>query len=75
MISYDLAGPSRVSLKVFDTRGRLVKTLASGEQTAGRYDVPWHGTDDRGAVVSSGVYFVRFEAGGYVRSERMTLVR
>ncbi|RKZ13656.1 hypothetical protein DRQ53_13000 [bacterium] len=74
-VSYDLAGSARVSLKVFDARGRLVRRLVSEKQVAGVYNVIWRGKDDRGASVSSGVYFMRFEASGYVQSERITLVR
>jgi hypothetical protein len=75
VIAYDLAAAGRVSLKVYDARGRLVRTLESADQPAGFYEVTWLGDDDRGAPVSSGVYFVRLEAGGYTKSERVTLVR
>ena len=37
--------------------------------------VRWNGTDDRGRVVPTGVYFVRFSAGDKVSTGRLTLVR
>jgi len=75
MIQYDLAASSKVALKVYNVRGRLVKTLTQGMQPRGRYRVVWLGDDDRGVSVASGVYFVRLEAGGQQMRQKVTLVR
>jgi hypothetical protein len=58
-IRYSLAGPSRVSLVVYDILGREIVTLANGYQQAGRYTVTWNSTQNSGIPVSSGVYFAR----------------
>lgn len=58
-ISYSLAGPSRVSLVIYDILGREIVTLANGYQQAGRYTVTWNSTQKSGIPVSSGVYFAR----------------
>jgi len=44
--------------------GRLVKTLVSQTQGPGQYQVNWDGTDEGGAKVNRGVYFVRGQANG-----------
>ena len=75
LIQYDLAAPTEVTLKVYNVRGRLVKTLAQGMQPRGRYQVVWLGDDDRGVSVASGVYFVRLEAAGQQMRQKVTLVR
>jgi len=51
-----------VSLKLYNTAGQLVKTLAEGETKPGRYETVWDGTDRRGRRVASGVYFCALEA-------------
>jgi hypothetical protein len=68
-------GPAEAALRVFDVRGRLVATLLSGRLDPGYHDVRWDGRDDRGAAVSSGIYFYRAEIGGIVLTRRMALLK
>jgi hypothetical protein len=75
-IEYELPRGSAVSLRVYDVRGRLVKTLmALPEQPAGHYTSVWDGRDDAGLEVSSGVYVYRLEAGNEVITRRMAVIR
>ena len=74
-LAYSLAAPSSVRLVVYDVRGRLVKTMVSGAQSAGEHSVMWDGVDEQGRQVASGVYFARFEAGAVVQTQRMVLLR
>ncbi len=74
-IEFSLAKPQKASLKVFDVRGRLVRTLAHGEHKAGRYMVEWRGRDNRGAGVASGVYFVKMETNSGQWSHRVVLLK
>ncbi len=55
--SYSLAGESKVVLKIFNIKGQKIKTLIAENQTAGRHQVMWDGTDDNGKKVSTGIYF------------------
>ncbi len=74
-IAFDLPVRSQVRLEVFDVAGRRVKSLLSGWRDAGRHEVSWNGTDDRGAEAGSGVYFYRLESGSKRSVKKMTLVR
>lgn len=68
-IEYVLAEDAiRVRLVISDAQGRLIRVLAAGPQAAGRYAVVWDGTDSRGAVLPSGVYFYALE----VNAQRVT---
>jgi len=51
------------TLRFFDVRGRVVRTLVDGLVPPGRYQVSWDGKDDRGATAAPGVYFYEFAAG------------
>ncbi len=74
-IAYDLDQSAALSLKVYDTAGRLVRTLDQGMQPAGPAQVIWSGVDDQGRSVASGVYFYRLSSQGLQETRRMTLVR
>ena len=50
-------GPAR--LRVFDSGGRLVRTLAEGVFTAGAHRFVWDGRTDSGRPVGTGVFFCR----------------
>ncbi|MFH1679152.1 MAG: FlgD immunoglobulin-like domain containing protein [Candidatus Eisenbacteria bacterium] len=63
------------SVSVFDAGGRHVRTLADGLLAAGETELVWHGTDDGGNPVRSGVYFVRVEAGERALTRKVSLVR
>jgi len=58
-LAYTLPAPTPVRLEIFDAAGRLVRVLVAAEQTAGRYEPTWQGTDDSGRPVQSGIYFAR----------------
>jgi hypothetical protein len=74
-IRFELTRPARVELSVFDARGALVTTLASGAYPAGATDIRWNGTDARGRRVGSGVYFYRLVSGSEVLTRKMVLLK
>jgi len=74
-IGYDLAGPAVVTLTLHDLLGRVVHTLVSGPQSAGRYLVRWDGKDEQGRSVASGIYLYRLHAGSFVQTRRLVLLR
>ena len=69
-ISYDLPESSHVRLDVFDMLGRHVATLRDGPEQPGRHQVHYDASD-----LSSGMYLYRLEAGGYVETRKMTVIK
>ncbi|HSG29350.1 MAG TPA: PKD domain-containing protein, partial [Candidatus Krumholzibacterium sp.] len=67
-IRFGLSRDSRVSLKIFDTTGRLVRVIVDGSLPAGHYRENWDGLNSRGVPVSSGIYYYRLAAPGYDRT-------
>ncbi len=75
-LRFTVATSGAVSLALFDSRGRRVRTLLAGATLpAGPHTVRWDGTDARGARVPSGVYFARFVADGAARTVKVVLVQ
>lgn len=74
-IEYELPQSGEISLLVYDSRGRLVRTLVRGTHPAGTYRILWDARDDAGQKVASGVYLYRLEAAGTVLSRKMILMQ
>lgn len=73
-IAFSLDDAQRVSLGVYDVRGRLVRALLTREeQAAGSHAVSWDGLDARGSRVPAGVYFYRVSAGSWSDTKRMVV--
>jgi PKD repeat protein len=60
-ISFKTSNPGRITIKIFDLNGRLVRTLLDEARGAGYQDVRWNGTNGNGVKVSSGVYYFRLD--------------
>ena len=69
------SGMAEVSLVLHDVQGRVIRTLKRGREGAGQYSIAWNGTDDRGARVASGVYYMRFRAGSLTQDLKVLVVR
>ncbi len=60
IIKFTLEKPDIVNLVIYDTNGKLVKTIIESESlSSGQYSYSWKGENDVGKKVSSGVYFYR----------------
>ncbi len=69
-IRYEVPCLSMVRLSVYDILGREVSILVNERKNAGRYDVKWDGGN-----LASGVYFYRLQAGSFVETKKLLLLR
>jgi hypothetical protein len=74
-IRYSVCEPQSVEISIFNIKGEKVKTLVSEYKEPQWYEVIWHGFDDSGKPVSSGVYFYKFKAGKKVETKKMLLIK
>lgn len=74
-IGFDLPVTGFVRLRMFDSNGRLVRSLLGGSLKRGRYSMVWPGTDDVGRRVSAGVYFCRLDAGPYSDTRKIVVMQ
>ena len=76
VISFDLAGPAPVELRIYDLAGRRVRSLLTGDAlAAGPHDAVWDGRTDAGGSVAAGVYLYVLRAGSDQATGRMALVK
>ena len=74
VISYQLSVNSHVTLKVYDVLGKEVATLVNGRQEAGSYNVTFNAGNGTRSL-SSGVYFYRLDAGSFVSTKKLILMK
>jgi hypothetical protein len=69
-IEYALPYRSHVTLTVFNTLGQLVAMMVNGEVDAGHHTVQFDGSG-----LASGVYLYKMQAGNFVQTRKLLLVR
>ena len=74
-IEYVMPVDGMVKLEIYDVLGRNVNTLINGYTEAGVYSVLWNGTDNLGATLSSGLYFVQIEYAGGISNQKIMLLK
>ena len=74
-LRYDLPENGYVNITIYDMLGRQVKTLMNQNQDAGYKSVIWDATNDYGKPVSAGIYLYQIQAGQYIRTKKMVLLK
>jgi hypothetical protein len=75
ILNYDLPDDIMVNIIIYDVLGRFVKEMVNNYQSAGHRSIGWDGTDDKGASVSAGIYFYSIQAGGFLQTKKMVLLK
>ena len=74
-LRYDLPENGIVTIIIYDMLGRQVKTLINQTQDAGFKSVVWNATNDYGKPVSAGIYLYQIQAGEYISTKKMVLLK
>lgn len=74
-VTYALPSPGNVTVAVYNSRGTRVITLVNEGKNAGVHSVEWDGRTSAGTPVRSGVYFLRIEHLGVVRTANMVVLK
>ena len=79
-IPYQLSEDSSVSVSIYDTTGKLVRTLSLGFQSAGFYNsreraAYWDGRNALGERVASGIYFYQLTTPTFQQTRRLVIVK
>lgn len=70
LIEYSISKDRKVSIKVYDINGRLVRTLVDRFQKSGKYKLYWNSKK-----LATGIYFYRIKAGEFSRTKKMMIVK
>ena len=75
-IRYDIPNKSSVDIFVVDLLGRKVKTLISENSVdIGSHQVKWHGLDDKGNLMPSGIYLIQFVSKDYTHQYKTVMIK
>ena len=73
LVSYSVPNPCEAAIRVYDVTGKVVRNLHSGE-LSGSGSVYWDGTDDAGAELAGGLYFIRIASPGFTKTAKVALL-
>ena len=74
-IDFSLAQTGFVTLNIYNSIGQLIRALVNEKLEPGNYNYEWNATDNYGNILSSGIYFYRLQAGSFVETKKMILLR
>jgi hypothetical protein len=62
-ISYGIAKATDVKISIYNSRGQVVRTFNEGTKAANSYRLNWNGKDNNGKECSTGIYYIKMQAG------------
>jgi len=78
-IKFSVKEDSDVSIKIYNIKGAMVRTLLDSEMKAAYHEVVWDGKDNTGKQVGSGLYFYKMvsegNSGRYTSTKKMILLK
>lgn len=74
-IQYQLPEDTKIELSIYNMMGQKIKTLYSGNQTAGTHQILWNGHNNQGQKVSSGMYIYQIKSDSYVASKKLIFIK
>ncbi|MBN2105687.1 hypothetical protein JW835_16740 [bacterium] len=74
-IHFLLAKEEKITIDIWDLKGRLVKILSQKSYPPGEHTLPWDGSDASQISVSSGVYVYRLKTPSFQQCGKMVLLR
>ncbi|MBN8705465.1 MAG: hypothetical protein J0L62_06290 [Bacteroidetes bacterium] len=74
-IPIDVAKEQRISMTIYNIMGQEIAILKNEIMKPGYYNVLWNGRDRSGNVAATGQYFVRIVTDGYVKTQKMILLK
>jgi len=74
-IGYDLSEESFIDLTIYDMVGNVVRNLVNNNQSSGYKTINWDATNNQGESVSAGVYLYKIQAGDFVDTKKMILLK
>jgi len=75
VISFEIESIQKVSLKVYDIQGRLIRSLLNNTMYVGKHEISWDGHNNQGESVSAGVYYYTLQTASFSQTKKMILIR
>lgn len=75
-IDLNMKNNDSATLRIYDLKGRLVRTLAQDVKTAGTLSLTWDGDDHQGRQAANGIYYCRLStSSGQMATQKLVLLK
>ena len=74
-LNYELSNSSHINMAIYDVLGNKVSQLVNSKQSPGFKSIQWDGTNSQGEPLSAGVYLYKIQAGDFVDTKKMILLK
>lgn len=74
-IRFEIPRSGKIRIRIYNTLGQEVRTLVDNVLEAGHHEIQWHGDNDAGRSVGSGIYIYRMEAEGFTAQKAMVFLK
>ncbi|MCF7793805.1 MAG: choice-of-anchor D domain-containing protein [Candidatus Cloacimonetes bacterium] len=71
----DSPGSVLTEIKIYNSKGQMIKTLVSDYLANGIHTATWNGKNEKGSEVPSGIYFYKMKSGDYQQTRKMILLK
>ena len=72
---YELPEDSFVDVTIYDMLGNVVNNLVNANQSSGYKSIQWGATNNNGQPVSAGVYLYKIQAGDFIDTKKMIILK
>ena len=74
-INFSIKQTGKVSLKIYNVQGQLIRSLVDEDKLAGSYSVIWNGTNEQGTRISSGTYLYTLKVNGFEDTKKLVFMK
>lgn len=74
-ISFDLKAPATTSVRIYNIKGQIIRTLMENNTLQGKQNVTWDGKDQSGRKVTAGIYFAKISADKYYTIQKLIIMK
>ncbi|RKY86857.1 hypothetical protein DRQ09_05470 [candidate division KSB1 bacterium] len=74
-IKFSVPHSSRVSLKIYNLQGRLIKNLVNSTLLPGKYSVIWDGRNSYGITTATGIYIIKLQGNDFVSTRKILFLK
>ena len=74
-LNFELSRASFVNFTIYDIRGNVIKKLINKNISSGRKSIQWDATNDKGQLVSAGMYLCKIQTDDFIDTKKVILIK
>ena len=74
-LNFELSRASFVNFTIYDIRGNVIKKLINKNISSGQKSIQWDATNDKGQLVSAGMYLCKIQTDDFIDTKKVILIK